>query len=109
VGNAKYRIDKGRLRTSPELRAICAREAKQLAAEIEARRAQYDAIIAAHPELGRLAEEMRELRNRADTAKCDAHRYQFTATVDRGIFRVVVGQGDTRAECEAKARANKAL
>lgn len=100
-----YRIEVVRRgRTSPALRAAAAAEVKAVRARIEAIGAERDAIMRAHPELSRLAAELRELYKRRDTLRSEAMSYRYHAYRDRGVFREIIAQGDTFAECEAKAK-----
>jgi hypothetical protein len=92
-------------RSSPEKRAIAAAEGKEIRACVDALKLEYDEIVKAHPELQRIKAELAALRKPRDEAQWRALYHRYRAYRDKGIFREIIAEGDTLAECEAKAKA----
>src|SRR3990172_12984607 len=104
----KFGIEKKREKSSHELRAAANAKRKALDEKLAALSLAEKQIIAANPEIQRLRAEARTLHKERDEVQWQGRHYQFQAYRDGSLFRTIIAEGDTQAECSAKAKAKYA-
>ena len=101
----KMRTQDHKVPSSHEQRATALAKVREIRAAFDELGREYDAIIAAHPKLQALADQRRELRAIMAKVGWDARYYRFSAYKDGALFRTIIAEGDTLAECKKKAAA----